>query len=135
MTIPELLRHILEASRKNIPDLIEEWPFQCSMKTLYNCMNDASSSAMRSCDVEILAYAWHHGFAAEAIAVLAGSHAPPTIVQRAAALFPDLSLGELSAIEDIRRVSPALVLTDDAIRGIVERRRREVVSSNFPGAS
>lgn len=135
MTIPELLRHILKGSGKSIYELREEWPFQCSMKTLYNRLNDTSVTAMRVCDLEILSYAWHNGFAAEALAVLTGQNVQLTTMQRASFLFPDLSFGEITAITSILRVSPQLALTDDAIRGIVKRRRAEVASSTFPGAS
>lgn len=134
MTIPELLRHIIDSTGKAIPKLLATWPFQSSMKTLYNRANNKSPMITQSCDIEILAYAWQNGFATEALAILANTNEPLHPFLRAAAMFPDLSFGEVTAIEDVRRVSPGLVLTDEAIRGIVERRRHEVASSTFPGS-
>lgn len=134
MTVPELLRRILIATNKKIPGLMAMWPFSFAMKTLYSRANDTSHTVIRVCDLEIIQCAFANGLPVEAVAFIAGGNYVLSPYLRASLLFPDLSFGEITAIADILRVSPKLVLTDDAIRGVVERRRREVATSAFPGS-
>lgn len=135
MTIPELLRRILAGMNKTIPKLMAAWPFATSMKTLYSRAENTNPTFSPSCDLEILRCAFHNGLPAEAVGIIAGSDYVLSPYLRATLLFPDISFGEITAIADILRISPKLVLADEAIRKIVLRRRKEARSSTFPGAS
>jgi len=139
MTTADLIIHLCAHTGWNITRVNQEAGVSARTSSAKRNGSDNTEGEAPACppkdsfDLKVLRAACRLGATAPALAVLFDT-APVPITLIAPAMYPDLSLGEFSAIADVRRLSPDLALTNEAIRAIVERRRREVAASTFPGS-